>query len=134
MYVFKMFKDKFNKVIVWYDKCLCVFFLINCYMNLVGFFFKNGILYNGVYLFVRLKLFFIFGVFWGCIKLKKRYYIYILIKMRINIFFLVIGYYYVLLRWYFVGIFFFFLFLRCELFVCDRGNLGELYVFYLMML
>lgn len=78
MYVFKMFKDKFNKVIVWYDKCLCVFFLINCYMNLVGFFFKNGILYNGVYLFVRLKLFFIFGVFWGCIKLKKKIlYIYI---------------------------------------------------------
>lgn len=45
-----------------------VFFLL----NLVRFFFKNGILHNGVYPFVRLKPFFILGVSRGRIKLKKK--------------------------------------------------------------
>lgn len=71
MYVFKTLKDKSNKAIVWHDKRSCVFSPINRYMNLVRFFFKNGILHNGVYPFVRLKPFFILGVSRGRIKLKK---------------------------------------------------------------
>lgn len=108
MHVFKTFKDKSNKAIVWHDKRSCVFSPINRYMNLVGFFFKNGILHNGVYPFVRLKPFFILGVSRGRIKLKKRYHIHTPTKTRINTLSLVIGYYHVLSRRHFAGIFSFF--------------------------
>lgn len=41
MHVFKTFKDKSNKAIVWHDKRSCVFSPINRYMNLVGVFFSK---------------------------------------------------------------------------------------------
>lgn len=72
MHVFKTLKDKSNKAIVWHDKRSCVFSPINRYMNLVVFFFKNGILHNGVYPFVRLKPFFILGSVPGAYQAEEK--------------------------------------------------------------
>lgn len=109
MHVFKTLKDKSNKAIVWHDKRSCVFFSNKSLHEFGGvFFFKNGILHNGVYPFVRLKPFFILGVSRGRIKLKKRYHIHTPTKTRINTLFLVIGYYHVLSRRHFAGILSFF--------------------------
>lgn len=131
MYVFKTLKDKSNKAIVWHDKRSCVFSPINRYMNLVRFFFKNGILHNGVYPFVRLKPFFILGVSRGRIKLKKRYHIHTPTKTRINTLSLVIGYYHVLSRRHFAGIFSFFFVFKMWVACTRQRKLGGIVCFLL---